>query len=254
MKISLNLASRPFSDLGPALKRLRIGMAVLAVVAIALVFGLRAFDQKAEAARARDHSLDGQIGRVEQERHSYEAMMREPENAQLLVQSSALNKLFDDKAFSWTLAMEDLETVLPGGVQVASLDPTRDKEGHITIHLRVKGPRDKAIGLVSNLEHSKRFLFPRIRGENSDTGTAGPGERLEPVASTNNVNVELEAEYNPMAPVEHRAAEKRKASSNRGGTGNAVPGELNPATHHERPAYTGSDAAPNPKARPGGQR
>jgi type IV pilus assembly protein PilN len=143
---------------------------------------------------------------------------------------------------------------LPGGVQVASLDPTRDKEGHITIHLRVKGPRDKAIGLVSNLEHSKRFLFPRIRGENSDTGTAGPGERLEPVASTNNVNVELEAEYNPMAPVEHRAAEKRKASSNRGGTGNAVPGELNPATHHERPAYTGSDAAPNPKARPGGQR
>ena len=39
-----------------------------------------------------------------------------------------LNQLFDEKTFSWTLAMEDLETVLPGGVQVATLDPTRDQK------------------------------------------------------------------------------------------------------------------------------
>ena len=64
MRISLNLATRPFADLGPAMKRLRIAMAVLAVVAVALVFGLRAFDQQAEEARARDHSLDGQIAAI----------------------------------------------------------------------------------------------------------------------------------------------------------------------------------------------
>jgi type IV pilus assembly protein PilN len=32
MKITLNLATRPYADQGPALKRLRIGMAVLAVI------------------------------------------------------------------------------------------------------------------------------------------------------------------------------------------------------------------------------
>ena len=68
MRISLNLASRPFADLGPATKRLRIAMGVLAVVAIGLIFGLRAIHQKAEEARARDHSLDGQIDRIAQER------------------------------------------------------------------------------------------------------------------------------------------------------------------------------------------
>jgi len=254
MRISLNLATRPFSDLGPALKRLRIGMAVLALVAIALIFGLRAFDQKAEAARARDHSLDGQIAQVTQERRSYEAMMREPDNAQLLVQSAALNKLFDDKAFSWTLAMEDLETVLPGGVQVASLEPIRDKEGHITIHLRVIGPRDRAVDLVRNLEHSRRFLMPRITGENSDTGTAGPGERLEPVSATNRVNFELLAEYNPVAPEEHRVARKQKKSAEESTTSPPVQSELNPGLRHGRPAYTGSPATTNPATAPGGPR
>ena len=116
---------------------------------MALGLGLRAFHQKAEAARARDHSLDGQIARITQERQGYQAMMRQPENAEVLAQAEALNKLFDEKAFSWTLAMEDLETVLPGGVQVTSIEPNRDKDGHITLHLRVLGPRDRAIELVS---------------------------------------------------------------------------------------------------------
>ena len=115
----------------------------------------RACTRGPKQARARDHSLDGQIARINQERQGYQAMMREPDNAQVLNQAESLNKLFDEKAFSWTLAMEDLETVLPGGVQVTSIEPARDKDGRITLHLRVLGPRDRAIELVSNLEHSQ---------------------------------------------------------------------------------------------------
>ncbi len=40
MLISINLATRPFADLGPALKRLRIGMAVLAVLSGAFWLGI----------------------------------------------------------------------------------------------------------------------------------------------------------------------------------------------------------------------
>ena len=208
MRITLNLATRPFADIGPAIKRLRIAMAVLVVLAIGLGFGLRAFDQKATEARARDHSLDGQIARITQERQGYQAMMRQPANAQVLAQSSVLNKLFDQKAFSWTLAMEDLETVLPGGVQVSTLEPVPAKDGHVTLHLRVIGPRDRAIDLVRNLEHSRRFLFPRITGENSVETTARPGEAPEPVSASNRVNFDLLAEYNPALPGERKHAKK----------------------------------------------
>ena len=111
--------------------------------------------------------------------------MRQPENAQVLAQAEALNQLFDEKAFSWTLAMEDLETVLPGGVQVTSIEPTRDKDGHITLHLRVLGPRDRAIELVANLEHSQALSSAAHRGrkpgvERRAGRARGAGERLEP--------------------------------------------------------------------------
>jgi type IV pilus assembly protein PilN len=213
MRISLNLATRPFSDLGPAMKHLRIAMGVLALLAIGLGLGLRAFHQKAEEARARDHSLDGELTRITLERQGYQDRMKLPANAQLMVQAVALNKLFDEKAFSWTLAMEDLENVLPGGVQVSTLEPVRAKDGHITLHLRVIGPRDRAVELVRNLEHSKRFLLPRIAGENSES-TGGPGEQIQPVSASNRVNFDVLADYNPAVAGERRVAKASTASKN----------------------------------------
>jgi len=212
MRVTLNLATRPFADLGPAIKRLRIGMAVLAVAAIGLGVGLHAIHQKAEAARARDHSLDGQIAGLDQEREGYQAMMHKPDNAEVLEQAEFLNKLFDEKAFSWTLAMEDLETVLPGGVQVTTLEPARAKDGHITLHLRVVGPRDRSVELVRNLEHSRRFLLPRIVGENATETTAGPNHPLAPVSASDRFDFDIAAEYNPSNPEERKATRKLKPS------------------------------------------
>jgi type IV pilus assembly protein PilN len=242
MRITLNLATRPFADLGPAIKRLRIGMGVLAALAIGLGIGLHAIHQKAEAARARDHSLDGQIAGINQEREGYQALMRQQANAQLLVQAGYLNKLFDEKAFSWTLAMEDLETVLPGGVQVATLEPARAKNGQITLHLRVLGPRDRADDLVRNLEHSRRFLDPRIVGENASESTAGPNQHLQPVSASDRFDFDLLADYNPAGPEERQAMRKAKPSGERAGPkAGATPRPLHPRpmAGQGRPAYTG---------------
>lgn len=214
MKITLNLATRPFSDLGPALKRLRIAMGVLGGIAIFLFVGLHLFDRQAAAARAREHTLDGQIARVEGVRARAEAMMRQPDNARLLSEAQTLNELFDAKAFSWTLAMENMETVLPGGVQVTSIEPIRAKDGHITVHLRVVGARDRADDLVSNLEHSKRFLLPRIVGENAESSN-GPGHQQEPISASSRYAFDLLAEYNPPM-AEERAAEETAAGRSAG--------------------------------------
>lgn len=213
MRITLNLATRPYADLGPAMKNLRMGMGALAVVSLGLALGLHAVHNKAEQARAREHSLDGRLNQVTSERQGYMAMMRQPANARLLAQVDTLNQLFDEKSFSWTLAMENLETVLPGGVQVTTLEPLRDKTGQITLHLRVVGPQDLDVDLVRNLEHSKRFLDPRIVGENAEEAGNGPNQRLEAVSATNRFNFDIEAEYNPPTAEERKAAksEDKKA-------------------------------------------
>jgi type IV pilus assembly protein PilN len=140
----------------------------------------------------------------------------------LLKEVGMLNQLFDQKTFSWTLAMEDLENVVPGGVQVATLEPTSDeKTGRTTVKLRVVGPRDRADDLVQNLEHSKHFLLPGIVGESSEA-TGGQADRLEPVSASNRFTFELQAEYNPTAPMERKAQKKlegKKPSPGEDGAG-----------------------------------
>jgi type IV pilus assembly protein PilN len=206
MRISLNLATRPFTDLGPAIKRLRVAAIMLAILCILLGVCLHLYEPKAKEARARERAVDNQIAAIRAERQNAEATMRKPANAELLAASAALNQLFDEKAFSWTLAMESLETVLPAGVQVTAIEPTRAKDGQINVHMRVVGPRDRSVELVRNLEHSRRFLEPRIMGETAES-TGGPNQRAMPVSSSDRFSFDLTSEYNPPAP-EERAAVK----------------------------------------------
>jgi type IV pilus assembly protein PilN len=248
MRITLNLATRPFADLGPALKRLRIAMGVLAVVALALGLGLRALHQKAQEARDRDHSLDGQIAGITRERQGYQDLMRQPDNSKLLSQTGSLNQIFDEKSFSWTLAIENLETVLPSGVQVSALEPVRAKDGQITLHLRVIGPRDHEVELVRNLEHSRRFLQPRIVGENAES-TSGPNQqRLEPISASNRFNFDLLAEYNPPTQEERRPARVEEKPSPEGNT-IGRPAHIR-ALPGNRPPYTGQSRPPSSGAKP----
>lgn len=227
MRVAINLASRPFADIAPAIKNLRRTMGVLLLVAIVLLVGLHFVHDKAEAARAREHSLDGQISKIRQEQGQYQAMMRQPDNSLTLQQSENLNRLFDEKSFSWTLAMEDLETVLPAGVQVMTLEPTV-KAGQTSVRLRVIGPRDKDVDLVRNLEHSRHFVLPRIVGESAES-SGGPSQRPEPISAANRVDFDVLADYNP-GTAEERKAHDKSASKAHGGDEDATPG---------RPPYHG---------------
>ena len=247
MRITLNLATRPFADLGPAIKRLRIGMGVLACSLSSSASACTCFTSKAEA-RPRPRPLARRPNRPHHPgTPGLPDLMKQPDNAQVLLQAQALNKLFDEKTFSWTLAMEDLETVLPGGVMVSTLEPIARKDGKITVHLHVIGPRDRAVELVSNLEHSKRFLFPRIIGENSDAA-GGNAEKLQPVSASNRVNFELLAEYKPASPEERKAAAKRSHAAEEAANQPAPIVAQPPAANPGRPPYTASPHPAPPQA------
>jgi type IV pilus assembly protein PilN len=249
MRITLNLATRPFVDLGPAIKRLRIAMGVLAGVCLLLLLGLHEVHQKAEKARAHEHSLDGAIAQVQKERQGYVAMMKKPDNAALVAQVEMLNQLFEQKSFSWTLAMENLETVLPAGVQVTQIQPVRAKGGQITLQLRVLGPHDLSVDLVRNLEHSRRFRNPRISGESAESGGSGPNQRLEPVSASNRFEFDLLADYNPPTPSEeadNRKSGRRSAAMEKDGKQD----KDKPQAGARRTPHTTAPAAPGQKHHP----
>ena len=213
MRVSLNLASHPYVELGPIYLRLRLLIAVLAALAVLLWLLVGVETHHAQAAHASLAAAQQRVTALQTRQQSYQSNMREPQNAAVLRQSRFLNQLFQHKAFSWTAVMMDLENVLPGGVQVENIDPVISRNGNVTIHLRVNGQHDRAVDLVRNLEHSRRFLYPRLAGETAETAQSGRGG-FQQVGSAG-VNFDILADYNPLpAPAESAVSKSR--SKNKG--------------------------------------
>jgi type IV pilus assembly protein PilN len=207
MRISINLASRPFVELRPLFLRLRVLMALLAAVAIALGIWAHILQQRLNHASVQMDALRNQTIAAQQERLHNEARMRQPTNAAVLTRAHFLNALFLQKSFSWTAVMMDLENVLPTGVQVTSIEPQATPTGDVIIRLRVSGERDRAVQLVRNLEHSRRFLQPRLSGEASqaketNANAQRPGQFRQPQFNVPTgppgVEFDILANYNPL--------------------------------------------------------
>jgi type IV pilus assembly protein PilN len=211
MRISVNLATRPFVELRPLFARLRIAMAALAVLAIGLMIGLRMMSKRVDAAEAQMRELKTQTSVLVNERQANESRMRQPANQAVLERSRFLNDVFQRKSFSWTAVMMDLENVLPAGVQVTSIAPEITPDGDVNIRLRVSGQRDREVDLIRNLERSRRFVAPRLVNESAqsqDQSNRPVAAGLTPGA----VDFDILSGYNPL-PAQNAAAQKEKTAS-----------------------------------------
>jgi type IV pilus assembly protein PilN len=225
MRISINLASKPFVELRPLFAQLRLAMGGLAVLAVLLSVGVHVYAIQAKQANAAMSALKAQTLAVQEKTAANERRMRQPENQGVLARSQFLNTLFARKAFSWTGVMMDLERVVPPGVQVTSIDPEISKQGVVTIHLRVTGDRDRAIQLVRNLEVSKRFVDPRLGGEQALTSEkakaigAGGGNYQNVSADMAGTGVEFEilSGYNGLEGSPRKEEAKGKTKNPVGG-------------------------------------
>ena len=220
MRISVNLATRPFVELRPLFARLRLAMGVLALLAVGFGFWLHSLNAKAKVAQAQMDALKAKTTQFQRERAANEARMRQPQNMAVLERSQFLNAVFARKSFSWTAVLMDLERVLPVGVQVTSIDPVISKEGDVNIRLRVSGDRDRAVQLVRNLETSQRFVAPRLAGEQALT--ADTHGAVAPTVAPGGVVFEILSGYNPLP--ERRVKDVSLSEDATGSDGAAVEG------------------------------
>ncbi len=209
MRVSVNLASRPFVELRPLFERLRIIMAVLGVLALVLGVWLHSETTKAHAAQAQMDVLVQQTRNFQQERANNESRMHQPQNAAVLERSQFLNALFIRKSFSWTAVMMDLENVLPAGVQVTNIEPQTLTDGTTQIRLRVSGDRERAVDLIKNLELSQCFIAPRLSSESAQTQDANQRNTGAPV-DLNAVEFDILAGYNPV-PIQMRKKPEKES-------------------------------------------
>jgi type IV pilus assembly protein PilN len=110
--------------------------------------------------------LKTQLAEFDREKSQAQAMLNQPQNRTVRDQSRFLNDLFARKAFSWTLAFEQLEQVMPAHLHVISIRPGISGDNNLELKLVVGGEtREQALDLVRKMESSKHFRQTRIDTE-----------------------------------------------------------------------------------------
>ena len=194
MKISMNLATRPWIDFAPALRRLKIAITAVSVLLVLTSAAAWRVHGMAVEERARIRAIDQQIARSDAERAKSLEQLRLPANLTAIRRTARFKAMLAAKSFSWTLIMQRLEALLPPQVRVTEIEPILSRDDAIHLRLHLSGRREAALSFVSNLESSTYFSDPRIVGESPDSNN-GPAAASAPATG-----VDVVAGYRPSPP------------------------------------------------------
>lgn len=158
MKIAVNLASQPFRRDRPVLVG-SIAVCVLLVGTLGLLISLVLMDRAQVAdVRVDVAQLNKSLQRVNSEQTSLDAMLRRPENAEVLERTVFLNELLYRKGISWTKILSDLGQTLPPDVRIITIRPFVNKQNKVTVEMQVGAEQPASvIEFMKALESSPLF-------------------------------------------------------------------------------------------------
>ena len=137
MKIPINLASQPFRR-DRAILAASIAVSLLLVATLGVQISLAMAD-RAQLADVR-HDIDRlnrEVRRVLVDQQQQDAILRKPENAEVLEHSVFFNDLLLRKGISWTRVFADLEKAVPYNVRVVQIHPIVDAGNHVVLDMQV---------------------------------------------------------------------------------------------------------------------
>jgi type IV pilus assembly protein PilN len=158
MKIPINLASEPFRR-DRAMFAASVAVSLLLVATLGALISLILVDRGQLAdVRADLTRLSRDTAKVNAEQAKLDAVLRRPENTEVLERSVLLNQILYRKGISWTKILEDLGATLPYNVQVINIRPFVNKDNRITLDMQVAAQSQAAIiEFLKALELSSLF-------------------------------------------------------------------------------------------------
>ena len=158
MRFPVNLASEPFRRDRPMI----VGTAAVSVLLVILlgIFISLAISERNRAKEARGliAKVDAQLRTMSAEQSKLEAVLRKPENAEVLDRSIFANQLLMRKGVSWTQIFTDLEKVLPHDVRLVTVRPQLNGTSDLLLDMEVATQNaDAVVPFMMNLEKSPVF-------------------------------------------------------------------------------------------------
>ena len=137
MKIPINLASEPFRRDRAMLAASIVAGVLLVATLAALVMLVNADNAQLADLRKEVTQLHTQIAAAGKQQADFEAVIRKPENAQVLELSVFLNTLLSRKGISWTRILADLEKTMPANVKMLNIQPYVTGRNQVILSLQV---------------------------------------------------------------------------------------------------------------------
>jgi type IV pilus assembly protein PilN len=201
MRLNLNLASLRYEAAGQFY--FRWGMALALVVMVTLGLTFLAWSTYRNAANHRRHitELQNKIAQLDQQQKHAQAVLNQPQNQDVRDQKNFWNDVFDQRSFSWTQLISDLEKIMPARAYVISVQPTLTPERQLKLKLVIAGEsHDNALELQRKMEGSERFHESSIKHEGLHTQTQGA--QGQAVKSQAIWEFEIETFYTPASPAQ----------------------------------------------------
>jgi type IV pilus assembly protein PilN len=158
MKIPINLASQPFRR-DRAMLAGSIAVSLILVGTLGVLISLIVADRALLAGVRSDvDGLNRQIRTATAEQGRLDAVLRKPENAEVLERSVFLNALLYRKGISWTRIFADLEKTVPWNVKVLAIRPSVNSQNQVLLDMTVGADSpEPVIQLYRALEESPLF-------------------------------------------------------------------------------------------------
>ena len=169
MKIPINLASQPFRrDRAMVAASVAVSLILVATLGILISLGISDRAQFADLRSDVDR-LHNQIRKLTNDQGEFDAVLRKPENAEVLERSVFLNALLFRKGISWTRIFADLEKVVPYNVRIIQIHPTVNALNKVSLDMQLGSESPGPVIEMLKTMAGPPFGIPDIRTQQAPT-------------------------------------------------------------------------------------
>jgi len=182
--IHLNLASRPYRDYRPVYA---VVVLISLLTAFLMLNNIETWYRYKHDTRSTSGKIDEIEAKIRQERQLQEiaqTRLRNLDLATLDAQTRFVNAKLAERAFSWSMLLDELESVLPADVRLVTVSPSFGPDGTISLALdyESKGPN----GLTSTM--NRMYADPQF---------SNPFPGIETVNPAGGYKFNLRVQYRP---------------------------------------------------------
>lgn len=159
--IHLNLASRPYRDYSPVYA---VVVAMSLVTAFLLLNNIETYYRYKHETKSTHAKIERLKIQTQQERQLQDIADRRLKSLDLTklnAQTRFINTKLYERAFSWSLLLDELESVIDQDVRLISVTPQFDNDGviRLSLELQAKGP-EGMIKTINRMHADPQFRNP----------------------------------------------------------------------------------------------